>query len=148
MTTRPKPIVDTYRKVSWGSIQGTLQKILIWTGILSVFWACSHRVYGEQKSVNRIIAWVHVSQEPDLAGFYIYAAPQSEDQRVYSRSRRYKISDPAAREAFILDMSPSASGGWCFQVTAFDSKGNESGFSKEVCGWFGMDPSVDVGTVP
>lgn len=85
------------------------------------------------------LTWSH-DGDIDLAGFWVYAAPQKETPRVYSDARRFKVGNPSVREVFILDITPDISKSWCFRLTAFDVDGKESAFSNEDCGYFGFTP--------
>lgn len=88
---------------------------------------------------NRELIWEHPG-EPDLAGFYVYAAPESENPRQYTDARRFQIPNAAARDAIVLDLQPAIAKRWCFKVTAYDAAGSESDFSNEDCGFFGFTP--------
>lgn len=66
---------------------------------------------------------------PGLAGFKVYFAPESESPRAYSSARVFDLADAAARQTFLIDVSPGISGTWCFRVTAYDTSGRESDFS-------------------
>jgi len=95
--------------------------------------------WAEPTPTNSTLSWDYTSAS-DTAGFYIYAAPQAESPRVYDDTRRFQIADPAARTAIVLDVAGPTSGGWCFQMTAYDMAGQESSFSEEACGFFGFSP--------
>lgn len=85
------------------------------------------------------LVWSH-DGDSDLAGFWVYAAPEKESPRVYSDARRFRVPLATAREAIVLDLSSDISKSWCFRVTAYDTSDNESEFSNEACGWFGFTP--------
>ena len=62
----------------------------------------------------------------DLAGYKVYYGPASGN---YTQS----IDVGNYTGAVINDLPP---GTWCFSVTAYDTAGNESGFSAELCKTF------------
>lgn len=98
---------------------------------------------------NRKVVWEKPNPEADLAGFWLYVAPQSQaEPRTYDDNNRFQIMDPTAREAIVIDLYQQATGGLCFKITAYDISGNESGFSNEACGWFGMAAPVNLGVIP
>ncbi len=59
----------------------------------------------------------------DLAGYKIYYGQRS---GIYTHSIDVKSSTTAT-------IGGLTSGHWCFAVTAYDTSGNESDYSKEVC---------------
>lgn len=97
--------------------------------------------WAEPTPVNRTVSWQHSGVGID--GFYLYFAPENESPRVYSNARRYQIADPAARSVVVLDLNPTASGGICWQATAYQGP-RESGFSNEGCGDFGMEAPTNL----
>lgn len=94
-------------------------------------------VFAMPSSRNSRTVWSH-DGDVDLAGFYVYTAPESENPRIYSDARRFRLPNSAVREALVLDIQPGTTKRWCFRVTAFDVAGNESDFSNEACGFFGF----------
>ena len=117
--------------------------------IIVSFLLCSTTVFAVPTTPNRQIIWEHAGIEPDLAGFYLYVAPQSATPpRTYDDTARYQIADPLARQAILIDLDPASTGGLCFQMTAYDTSGNESDFSNEACGWFGMSGPFNLGVIP
>lgn len=94
-------------------------------------------IYAMPSERNTRLVWSH-DGDVDLAGFYVYSAPESENPRIYSDARRFQIPFPSSREALVLDINPGTTKSWCFKVTAYDTSGNESDFSNEACGFFGF----------
>ncbi len=89
--------------------------------------------------------WDMPSPPADLAGFYLYWVSQNAVKPyTFTDAARIQIADPLARSAIVVDVNPTASGGLCFALTAYDTSGNESDFgsyplgSTDACGWFGM----------
>ena len=89
--------------------------------------------------------WDMPSPPADLAGFYLYWVSQNAVKPyTFTDASRIQIADPLARTAIVVDVNPTASGGLCFALTAYDTSGNESDFgsyplgSTDACGWFGM----------
>jgi len=111
--------------------------------ILAVTLSAAVPAWAEPTPTNSTLSWDHTSA-PDSAGFYIYAAPQAESPRIYSDARRFQIADPAARSAVVLDVAGPTSGGWCFQMTAYNTADQESSFSNEACGFFGFSPPTNL----
>ena len=106
-------------------------------------------VFAAPTTPDRQIIWEHAGTDPDLAGFYLYVAKQSETPpRTYDDTARYQIADPLARKAILIDLDPVSTGGLCFQMTAYDTSDNESEFSNESCGWFGMSGVFNLGVIP
>lgn len=83
--------------------------------------------------VNRTLAWDH--DGVDIAGFRVYFARQTTPG--YSDANRVEIPDPTVRTIAVLDITAQV-GALCFVVTAYDSSGNESAYSNEACGFFGV----------
>lgn len=96
-------------------------------------------VFAMPSEKNRELIWEHPG-DSDLAGFFVYAAPESENPRQYTDARRFQIPNAAARGAIVLDLQPAIAKRWCFKVTAYDLAGSESDFSNEACGFFGFTP--------
>jgi len=73
--------------------------------------------------------------EPDLAGYYIYEAQMSDGQVIGT----YMVSVPAPLTEFTF-VDPHVDGQYYWKLTAFDTAGNESGFSNEVTAAFNAQP--------
>ncbi len=99
-------------------------------------------VLAEPTTPDRVLSW-DPSAAPDLAGYRIYWAPETESPRVYSDARRAELADPTAVQVLIVDIT-TINSSTCFKITAFDLTGNESGFSNEACGWFGMSGPINL----
>lgn len=76
--------------------------------------------------------------DPDATGFYLYWAP-NEDMRSYDDTRRVQIPRNVTQNQLnVITTLPGVKGGKCFRLTAHDAAMNESAFSNEACGWFGI----------
>lgn len=83
--------------------------------------------------INRTVSWDHDGQ--DVAGFRVYFARQTTPG--YTNVNRVEIPDPTVRTIAVLDIT-TQTGALCFVVTAYDTAGNESAYSNEACGFFGV----------
>jgi hypothetical protein len=81
------------------------------------------------------LAWDYATAPADLAGFRIYYANAA--GVVVKATNKVAEVTASARQAQVPNL---ADGKACFVATAFDTKGNESGKSNEVC--------VDLDTTP
>ena len=75
------------------------------------------------------------NSETDLAGYYIYEAQMSDGQVIGT----YMVSVPAPLTDFTF-VDPHIDGQYYWKITAFDTAGNESGFSNEVTADFNVTP--------
>ena len=74
--------------------------------------------------------------EADLEGYYVYEARVSNGQVIGAFSYPPVLA-PATE---ILFITPHADGQYYWKITAFDTAGNESGFSNEVTANFKVTP--------
>lgn len=74
--------------------------------------------------------------ETDLAGYYIYEAHTSDGQVIGT----YMVSVPAPLVSFDFPPDSHVDGQYYWKITAFDTAGNESGFSNEVTADFNITP--------
>lgn len=74
--------------------------------------------------------------ESDLAGYYIYEAQVSDGQVIG------QVHTSVAAPATEYDFTPGshADGQYYWKITAYDTAGNESGFSNEVTATFNVTP--------
>ena len=110
-------------------------------------------LFAEPTTSHRRLVWENpVALEPDLAGFWVYYAKKSEPEpRVYDNLRRVQLPTSAlspASEVLIIDIKPDITSGLCFKLTAYDTSNNESSFSNEACGWFGMSGPINLKGMP
>jgi len=87
------------------------------------------------------LAWDDAA-DPDIAGFMLYYDQEANTPRTYIDARRVDLGliPPVlgAHEIVVISVKPDASARLCFKVTAYDLAGNESAFSNEACGFFGL----------
>ncbi len=109
-----------------------LMAVIILLGLLT-----AAPVWAEPTPVVTKLLW-DVYTDADGVGFMLYWAMQKEPEpRVYDDTRRIDISRPNPEQIIILNVHPSAKKAMCFKLTAYNSLGNESAFSNEVCGYLG-----------
>jgi len=93
------------------------------------------------------LAWDEVT-DPDVAGFMLYYDQEASTPRTYIDARRVDLGAilpvAGAHEIVIISIKPDASSRLCFVVTAYDTSGNESAFSNEACGFFGLPEPENV----
>ena len=75
------------------------------------------------------------NSESDLAGYYIYEAQTADGQVVGT----YMVSVPAPLTEFLF-VDSHVDGQYYWKITAYDTAGNESGFSNEVTADFNVTP--------
>lgn len=78
----------------------------------------------------------NANTESDLAGYYIYEAVSSDGQVIGT----YMVSVPAPLTTFTFEPGSHTDGQYYWKITAFDTAGNESGFSIEVTAEFNLTP--------
>ena len=94
-------------------------------------------VHAEPTPSARSFLWDAPADASQVAGYWLYYAPESESPRVYSNARRVQVADPTVRQIAVVDFSVSL-GNLCGQFTAYNAQGQESAFSSEACGFFGI----------
>ena len=94
-------------------------------------------VHAEPTTTNRMFLWDAPADMSQVVGYYFYYAPEAENPRVYSNVRRLQIADPTVRQLAVVDFSTSL-GNLCGKVTAYNAQAQESVYSNEVCGFFGI----------
>lgn len=86
---------------------------------------------------NRMFLWDAPADMSQVVGYYFYYAPEAENPRAYSNVRRVQIADPLVRQLAVVDFSAGL-GNLCGKVTAYNVQNQESDYSNEVCGFFGI----------
>jgi len=80
--------------------------------------------------------------DPDAKKFSVYFS-EGGLVKTYGDTKRFVVTLPAT-ELRVRDFIPNAKGTVCFVITAVDAVGNESKFSNEACGWFGLPSPAGV----
>ena len=112
----------------------TMISVMIFLGILLA--SCSEPPHGSPTPVDGSIAW-DTYTDPDGIGFFLYWAPEAESPRQYIDTRKVDLGRPFPEQIVVKDVMP-AKASLCFKLTAYDAAGNESDWSGEACGWFGL----------
>ncbi|HWO56523.1 MAG TPA: hypothetical protein VNN55_03040 [bacterium] len=94
-------------------------------------------IHAEPTPRQTMFAWDAPADSTAVTGYWLYYAPEAESPRVYSNARRVEIPDPAVRQIAVVDFSATL-GRLCARVTARNAAGQESDFSNEACGFFGI----------
>ena len=76
--------------------------------------------------------------DADATGFYLYWVREKPEPRVYTDAQKVNLGLDVDETITIIDFLSSAQGRLCFRLTAYDASGNESDFSNEACGFFGV----------
>lgn len=111
---------------------------------VSVAWAVPTQQH------SRLIWTPSVSA--DASGNFLYWAREVETiPRLYDDTRRVDLGVltlnlAGDKEVIVIDAKPDAEASLCFKVTAYDASNNESGFSNEVCGFFGLQFPLNLRT--
>lgn len=92
--------------------------------------------HGSPTPVDGSLAW-DTYTDPDGTGFFLYWAPEAENPRQYIDTRKVDLGRPFPEQIVVKDVMP-AKASLCFKLTAYDAAGNESDWSNEDCGWFGL----------
>ncbi len=91
----------------------------------------------EPAPTAKSISWDHSGA--NLGGFNIYWAMESDEApRDYSDIRKIDVQNETARSVLLLAVKPDSTDSMCFRLTAYNLSGKESGYSDEVCGFFGF----------
>jgi hypothetical protein len=77
------------------------------------------------------------NSELDLAGYFVYEAEIADGQVIGT----YMVSVPAPLTEFLF-VDSHVDGQYYWKITAYDTAGNESGFSSEVTADFNVVPPV------
>jgi len=86
--------------------------------------------------------------DPDATGFYLYWVREKPEPRVYADTQKVDLGLDTDETITVIDFLSSAQGRLCFRLTAYDAAGNESDFSNEACGFFGVAPPGNLRVVP
>jgi hypothetical protein len=88
---------------------------------------------------NTKILWDDYS-DPEGVGYFLYWAKANEPSpRLYDDTRRVDIGPNASETIITATLSEiSVKGRMCFKLTAYDVLKDESDFSNEACGFFGV----------
>lgn len=81
--------------------------------------------------------WDAPADDSMVVSYWLYYAPEPENPRAYSNARRVQVADPSVRQIAVVDFSASL-GNLCGKLTAANAQGQESGFTNEACGFFGV----------
>ena len=104
--------------------------------ISAVFLLTSCAGHGSPTPVDQTLTWDDYT-DPDGIGFFLYWAPEAESPRQYIDTRKVDLGRPFPEQIIVKDVMP-AKASLCFKLTAYDAAGNESDWSGEACGWFGL----------
>jgi hypothetical protein len=86
--------------------------------------------------------------DPDATGFHLYWVREKPEPRVYTDAQKVNLGLDVDETITIIDFLSSAQGRLCFRLTAYDAAGNESDFSNEACGFFGVGVPGNLRVVP
>jgi hypothetical protein len=103
------------------------------TGLfLLMAWLCA----GPAHAADVTLAW-DPNQEPDLEGYAVYfrSGTPGPPFNLFGYFTTDDLSDPASPTVTVTGLNKGAS--YYFAVTAYNTKGNESGFSNTVCAEIG-----------
>jgi hypothetical protein len=109
-------------------MEDDMQRAKKWVPVLLIALTAVLTLGTAQAASTVTLAWDYGTAPADLAGFRIYYAPAPG----VTVAAANKVADVAAtaRQAQAVNLSDGTA---CFVATAYDSKGNESGKSNEVC---------------
>jgi hypothetical protein len=95
-------------------------------------WLCAGPAY----AADVTLAW-DPNQEPDLEGYAVYfrSGTPGPPFNLFGYFTTNDLSDPASPTVTVTGLNKGAS--YYFAVTAYNTKGNESGFSNTVCAEIG-----------
>jgi hypothetical protein len=99
---------------------------------LLMAWLCAGPAYGADVT----LAW-DPNQETDLQGYAVYFRSNTPGPpyNLFGYFTTDDLSDPASPTVTVTGLNKGAS--YYFAVTAYNTKGNESGFSNSVCAQIG-----------
>ena len=112
----------------------TFGAVVVWVGA----FLCSllvGSVVMAQTPIPTGLQW-DPNSEMDLAGYYVYEAQVSGGQVIGA----FSYPPVLAPLTEILFITPHADGTYYWKITAYDTAGNESGFSNEVTAEFNTTP--------
>ena len=105
--------------------------------LLTIGCATTPPPHGSPTPVDQTLTWNDYT-DPDGIGFFMYWALESETlPRQYTDTRKVDLSRPDPETIIVKDVMP-AKGSLCFKLTAYDAASNESDWSNEDCGFFGL----------
>ena len=117
-----------------------MKQWIILVGTIVVFTlslACAHATPTPKKST---LTWDDYT-DPKGTGFFLYWSQETPTPRTYDNSKRVDLGRPNPETVNVFTVLPTSSGSMCFKLTTYDALGRESGYSNEVCDWFGItDP--------
>ena len=99
--------------------------------------SCATPPHGSPTPVDRTLTWDDYT-DPKGTGFFFYWAPEAENPRQYIDTRKVDLGRPNPETIVVKDFLPDAKASLCIKLTAYDAAGNESDWSNEDCGWFGL----------
>lgn len=86
--------------------------------------------------------------DPDATGFFLYWVKEQPQPRVYLDAQRVDLGLDTDETVLVVSALPMSKGRMCFRLTAYDAAGNESDFSNEACGFFGVGPPANLRVIP
>ena len=121
-----------------------MKKIILALGLTLAF---SAGVYALPTPKASKLQWDNYT-DPDATGFYLYWVREKPEPRVYTDAQKVDLGLDADETITVIDFLSSAQGRLCFRLTAYDAVGNESDFSNEACGFFGVGVPGNLRVVP
>ena len=98
----------------------------------------------EPTVVNSVLTFDDYT-DPDKIGFWVYYANDGQI-RTYGDGFKFDAGPTNDERVLIKDYLPAIKGSMCFQLTAYDAVSNESEYSNEACGWFGISKANNAKT--
>ena len=108
--------------------------------LLLLMGGCSTGVYALPTVENSQVIWTQaVANDPRIAGSYVYFYTPGMDVVDTQRLDAGLTLSLAVKTAL-----PTVSGSLCFKITNYNGTGQESPFTPEACGWFGLPGPANV----